>query len=185
MSTHTFIDAAIDALEEQQRGEFDKAILALQKRGHSPDEARILGVAHLPDADYAEGGLHVLSVTGGWKINDEAENKPSNLFARYEDALSQACERGKAGKGLVFAHGPDGAIIERFDYRNRTESDDALHVRPGEDGWLVELRGDSPSVEAFGTKKEAVAHAKRKAKAQGLTLVTHYQDGALQARQTH
>ncbi|MCA9560609.1 MAG: DUF2188 domain-containing protein [Myxococcales bacterium] len=171
-------------LTESQRRALDNATKDLAGRGYPKEHALAMGLAHAHDEGDSvdEGGIHVLSTRDGWAICAEDAGEPAAVFGNYESALRRACEMGREEETLVFAHGLEGTVHDRYDYRFSRSEDGAMHVQPEGGSWVVQTHGEHNDVEAFSTKREAVAHAKPKAKQLGLTLITHYQDGEVQSR---
>lgn len=158
------------------------SIKAMVARGFPETLAQPMCLAQVRSGDPGGSGYHLLSTADGWTICIAGRNGPDAVFDDFGPALKRVCELGRDAKSLVYIHGVTGAVFDRYDYTNIRTPDGALHVRPGDSGWIVEIRGETPSVEAFATKREAIEHARPMAERMGVALVTHYADGAVQKR---
>jgi uncharacterized protein YdaT len=59
------------------------------------------------------------------------------------------------------------------------------HVIPTGDKWAVRKAGSARTTKVFGTKKEAVAHAREIAKHQATELYIHGKNGRIQQRDSY
>jgi len=58
-----------------------------------------------------------------------------------------------------------------------------FHVVSRDEGWAIERESSGRTLDVFGTKHEAVEHARELARAKAGQLVTYKQDGEIQSEQ--
>ncbi|MCB9732601.1 MAG: DUF2188 domain-containing protein [Deltaproteobacteria bacterium] len=178
---------AITSLPSKVRGlALDYANTEL-KEGRHPDRAISYGIARAFALDESELGknataLYVHGEDGQWTlISDKTDKEKGYTFDNYEDALRRGSELARSRSLPLIVLSDEGAVLEKWEVTSDTGGP-VFHVQPSLKGWVV--RGPDGHKE-YGTKKESLEAARKRARKANADLVIHYQDGTIQSRQKH
>jgi hypothetical protein len=147
--------------------------------GRHPDRALSFAIskARADQDELGAGatGIYVRANEGKWAIFSDASDA-FYTFDDYEDALRRGGEIARSRGLPLLVASSDGAILEQ---REPTFAGQALHLEPGEGGWIVRGPG---GVASYTNKKDGMDAARDMARELGADLIVHRRDGSVQER---
>ncbi|HRE88547.1 MAG TPA: DUF2188 domain-containing protein [Myxococcota bacterium] len=178
--TETSAPPAITTLPEEVREAalgFANAELA---NGRHPDRAISFGIARALSLDDDKLGRDAerfcVQFEGEQWVLCSDVSEERYAFDSYEEALRRGSELGRARGLPLFVFAADGGLIGSYEF-DAEASGDAIHLVPGETGWVVRTP-DGPEV--FETKKQGLAAARAMARERGSDLIVSYRDGSIE-----
>jgi uncharacterized protein YoaH (UPF0181 family) len=111
--------ASLDQLEPEARQRAMERISQLMAEGYSQRQAERIAVRLAEDwvdlgKDDGQPAVHVVHERNGWAVHAEDKNLDA-IFDHMDDALRRAHEIAAQLHVPLRVHGPDGALIDKFD----------------------------------------------------------------------